>query len=299
MVGKSEAQVSPSVFSPIVAGVWRMSTWQMDARARLAWIEACLEMGITTFDHANIYGDYSVEQLFGEALALRPALRDKMQLVTKCGIKLLSSSRPTHGVKSYDTSRAHILASVDNSLQQLRTDVIDVLLLHRPDPLMDPEEVVETFGILRAAGKVRAFGVSNFAPSQFAMLHRRVPLVTNQVELHPLQAAVLTDGTLDQAVDLGVPPMIWSPLAGGRLFAPTDAAAMRVHDVLSTVAAEHSVSVATVAFAWVRRHPARPLPITGSGRIDALREAVASLTIELTRDEWFRILEAGSGREVA
>lgn len=286
--------------SPIVAGAWRMASWKLDAPARLRWIESALDLGVTSFDHADIYGDYQVEELFGDALALAPSLRDRMQLVTKCGIKLRSSRQSAHRINSYDTSREHVLASVDHSLRALRTDRIDLLLIHRPDALMDPDELAATFNDLRAAGKVLHFGVSNHLPSQLAMLQQRIPLSTNQLELSPLHLAALTDGTLDQCIALGIRPMAWSPLGGGRLFTDTtDEQAHRVRVVLDELAADYDVSPATIAYAWIMRHPSRPLPITGSGRVEALREAVAALGIGLTREEWYRVWRAGAGREIA
>src|SRR5262249_28279903 len=156
-----------TTLSNIVAGCWRMSEWGWTPEQRLAWIEACIERGATSFDHADIYGGYAVEALFGEALALQPALREKMQLVSKCGIKRVHAARPGHRIKSYDSSREHIVASVENSLKMLRTDRLDLLLLHRPDALMDADEVAEAFEMLKRSGKVLRFGVSNFTPSQF------------------------------------------------------------------------------------------------------------------------------------
>ena len=160
--------------SPIVAGAWRMADWHWDAQQRLRWIEECVELGVTSFDHADIYGGYAVEGLFGQALALAPALRERLQLVGKCGIKLVSPARPEHRIKHYDSSAAHIATSVDASLRALRTDRLDLLLIHRPDPLMDADEVARAFESLRAAGKVRHFGVSNFTPGQFELLASRV-----------------------------------------------------------------------------------------------------------------------------
>jgi predicted oxidoreductase len=285
--------------SPIVAGLWRLNEWTLDTPGLVRWIGQALDLGITSFDHADVYGGYSVEAAFGEALAASPGLRDRMQLVTKCGIKLVCPARPLHAVKHYDTSRAHIMLSVENSLRALRTDRIDLLLIHRPDALMDADEVAQTFADLRTAGKVLHFGVSNHTPSQFALLHRRLPLVTNQIEFSPLNLTALADGTLDQAQDLGLPPMIWSPLAGGRLLQAQDEQARRVRDVLGTLADERGVSMATMAYAWIRRHPSRPVPITGSGRIEALREAVAALHIQLTAEDWTRVWQASMNREVA
>jgi len=285
--------------SPIVAGAWRMADWGWDVAQRLRWIEQALDLGVTSFDHADIYGGYTVEALFGEALAAAPALRQRMQIVSKCGIKLVSANRPGHGIKSYDSSRAHVMASVEASLKALRTEHIDLLLIHRPDSLMDPDELADTFVQLKATGKVRAVGVSNHRPSQLAMLHRRHALVTQQIELSPLQLQALDDGTLDQCVDLGLRPMIWSPLGGGRLFTGTDPQAVRVRAVLGALAAQHGVSAATIVYAWILRHPSRPVPITGSHRIEALAEAVAAVSLRLSAQDWYRVWQASTGHEVA
>lgn len=285
--------------SAIVAGVWRMAEWQQDVPARVRWIEQALELGICSFDHADLYGNYRVESLFGDALAAAPGLRERLQIVTKCGIKLVSDQRPAHAIKSYDSSRAHVVASVEASLRALRTDRVDLLLIHRPDLLMDPDELAATFDALRAAGKVLSFGVSNHTPSQLAMLHRRHPLATHQIELSPLQLQALSDGTLTQCTDLGLRPMIWSPLAGGGLFSRQDEPAQRVRAVLDELARRHGVSAATLAYAWILRHPARPLPITGSGRVEALREAAAALEVQLSAEDWYRVWQARTGHEVA
>lgn len=287
------------VLGPLVAGAWRLSTWGWSAGQTLRWVEQCAERGVTCFDHADIYGDYQVESLFGQALALAPGLRQRLQLVSKCGIRLVSPARPVHRLKSYDTSGAHIVASVEASLRALRTDRLDLLLIHRPDPLLDAQAVAAAFDALRRDGKVLHFGVSNFTPAQFELLDACVPLVTNQVELNPLALAVLHDGTLDQAQRLKRRPMIWSPLAGGRLIGgDSTAAALRVREALARVARRLDTHAVTVAFAWLLRHPSRPVPVTGSRRIDALEQALAALKLELGREDWFDIWEAGSGHPV-
>ncbi len=275
-----------------------MQAWGWSAAQRLDWIEACIDLGVTSFDHADIYGGYSVEPLFGEALARKPALRQKMQLVSKCGIQLVSPLRPQHRLTAYDTSAMHIEASVDQSLRALQTDHLDMLLIHRPDPLLDADAVAAAFQRLQRSGKVGAFGASNFTPAQFALLHSRTPLVTNQVECSPLHLAPLHDGTFDQAQQLRLAPMIWSPLAGGRVFTGEDAAALRVRTTLSLVAARLSVSMATVVYAWLRRLPCRAYPIVGSSRIEVLREAVAALDLQLDAPTWHEIWSAGAGHEV-
>jgi predicted oxidoreductase len=284
--------------SAVVAGVWRLADWPWDAAECRRWIEQCVDLGITSFDHADIYGGYRVEALFGDALAGAPGLRERLQIVTKCGIKLVSPLRPQHSIKSYDSSAAHVVASVDASLRALRTERIDLLLLHRPDLLMEPDALADTFAGLRRAGKVQHFGVSNHTPGQLAMLHRRHPLVTQQIEFSPLQMRALADGTLEQCLDLGLRPMAWSPLGGGRLFHGDDEHARRVRGTLQALADAHGVSLTTMAYAWVMRHPSRPLPITGSRRIEVLRDAVAALQVPVSAEDWYRVWQASVGHEV-
>ena len=284
--------------SDVAAGLWRVHQWGLDTPGLVRWIEQALALGITTFDHADIYGGYTVEALFGQALAATPGLRERMQIVTKCGIRLVSPQRPEHAVKSYDSSRAHVLASVDASLRALRTDRIDLLLIHRPDLLLEPEELGDTFRHLLAAGKVLHFGVSNHTPTQLALLRKRHPLVSNQIEFSVLQMRALADGTLEQCVDLGLRPMAWSPLGSGRLFNGNDEQARRVWGVLQDLAWRHGVAITTVAYAWIMRHPSRPIPVTGTHRVQALGEAVAALKVKLTSEEWYRIWQASMGSEL-
>jgi predicted oxidoreductase len=263
------------------------------------WIEEVLDLGISSFDHADIYGGYSVEAAFGAALARVPGLRQRLQIVTKCGIKLQHPARPAHRIKSYDSSRAYVMASVDASLQALRCDHIDLLLLHRPDLLMAADELADTFRTLQAQGKVLAFGVSNHRPDELALLHSRFALAAHQVEISPLQHQAFADGTLVQCQQLGLLPMAWSPLAGGRLLSGDDEAARRVRAALQALAAEYGCSPLTLACAWLLRHPTRPRPVLGSGRVAALREAVAAADVQLQAEDWYRLWEAGAGREVA
>lgn len=286
-------------FSRIVAGVWRMADWNWSVLQRQQWIEDCLELGVTTFDHADIYGGYTIEALFGEVLRAAPGLRARMQLVSKCGIALNHGNRPGNRLKHYNTSREYIMGSVDSSLSQLATEHLDLLLIHRPDPLLDADEVAEAFTRLHQAGKVAHFGVSNFSPTQFDLLNSRYPLVTNQIECSLLHLDPLHDGTLDQAQRLHRAPMIWSPLASGRLFRDGGEREHRVRQQLQHIAAAHQVSPATIAYSWLMQHPSHPLPLTGSGRIEAMREAVAATRIKLDRQDWFALWQASAGHEVA
>jgi predicted oxidoreductase len=285
--------------SRIVAGMWRMTEWGMTVDQRIAFIEQCIALGVTTFDHADIYGSYGVEGLFGEALGRKPSLRDQMQLVSKCGIKLVAPQRPQHSVQHYDTGAIHIITSAEESLRQLQTDRIDLLLIHRPDPLMNFDELAEAFSSLRKSGKVLHFGVSNFSRHQFESLNRRIALATNQVEFSPLHTAPMFDETFDGLQDLGVAPMAWSPLGGGRLFHGTDALAENLRLVIKEIADELQQPFASVVFAWIMQLPSRPIALTGTGRIEAIAVAVAGTRFSLERGDWFKILRAARGHEVA
>lgn len=294
--------------SRIVAGMWRMGQWNMSVAQRVGFIEECLALGVTSFDHADIYGDYGVEELFGDALRAQPSLRDRIELVSKCGIKLLSNKYPGHTIQHYDTSASHIIASAEASLRKLGTDHLDLLLIHRPDPLMQFDEIAAAFTRLKQDGKVKHFGVSNFTRHQFESLNRRIALATNQVEFSPLHTAPMFDQTFDGLQDLGVAPMIWSPLGGGRLFEAhavgeardghdTRGAALR--QAIGDVAGRIGKPFCSVVFAWIMQLPCRPIVLTGSGRIAAIREAVQGTRFELEREDWFRILRAARGHEVA
>jgi len=292
--------MSPAKFTlpRLVIGLWRLVSWKRTPEETARWTAECIDEGLTVFDLADIYGDYGCEELFGTALATRPELRERMQIVTKCGIRLVSERRPDVTRQHYDTSYEHVVRSAENSLRALNTDRIDLFLIHRPDPLMNADETARAFEDLQASGKVLAFGASNFAPAQFELLasRARVPFVTNQVEASVLHLDPFLDGTLDQAQRLGLAPMAWSPLAGGRLFDPIDERAARVRTALAAVGAAHGdAPVDTVAFAFLRTHPSNMITITGSGRIERIRAAVAAAELELTREEWFRIWTASTG----
>ena len=292
-----DSRNATSALSTIVAGLWRSVEWRQPVSERVRWIEQALALGITAFDHADIYGGYQAEALFGEALRAAPGLRDRLQLVTKCGIRLVSEAQGVR-MKHYDTSARYVRGQVEASLRNLATDRLDLVLIHRPDALMDAAALADTFATLTREGKVLHWGVSNHSVGQFALLHARHALATNQIELSPLALGALDDGTLDQAQQLGLRPMIWSPLAGGRLLRGDDAPARRVRAALQPIAARLGASLATLAYAWILRHPSRPHVITGSGRIDGLREAVAALDVRLDAEDWYAIRTAGAGHAV-
>lgn len=287
--------------SRIAAGLWRLSGWNMSTSDLCGWIDSAIDLGVTTFDHADIYGDYTCEKIFGEALGSRSSIRPKIQLVTKCGIQLVSDNNPGCTVKHYDTSREHILKSVENSLERLRTDYIDLLLIHRPDPLMDASEVAEAFTTLRDSGKVLFFGVSNFNTSQFEMLQSKMsfPLVTNQIECSVLHAEPFEDGTLDTCAGHGISPMAWSPLGGGELFTGKSEQAVRVRAELESICGRLGIgSIDMLALAWLLRHPASIVPIIGTHSLERMKRAVEAAEIELPREDWFSILRASKGTDV-
>lgn len=259
-------------------------------------IEACLALGITTFDHADIYGGFTCETLFGAALAERSDLRDKMQIVTKCGI----CPGKKFGVQHYNLSGAHIVQSCETSLTNLRTNHVDVLLLHRPDPLLDADDAAAALTKLREQGKILHAGVSNFTPSQVELLQSRLdfPLITNQVKISVLHTEALTDGTLDQCQQMHMRPMAWSPLAKGLIATSDDKQAERVRGVLKRIAEKHGVSIDVIALAWLLAHPSMIHPVIGTNRIERIQSAAASLDVTLERMEWYAVYEASVGAPV-
>ncbi|WGK58860.1 aldo/keto reductase family oxidoreductase [Pantoea sp. SS70] len=284
-------------FSPLIAGYWRLMEWGMTPQQVVQFIEHHLALGITTVDHADIYGDYQCEAAFGAALRLAPGLREKLQIVTKCGIA--TRAKPEHRIGHYITEASHILHSAENSLRHFHTDYLDLLLIHRPDPLMDADEIAEAFTALHQSGKVRHFGVSNFTASQFTLLQSRLPfsLVTNQLEISPLEQTSLLDGSLDQCQQNRIRPMAWSCLGGGRLF--NDPHFQPLRDELEQVKQEIGASnIEQVVYAWVMKLPSRPLPIIGSGKIERVKEAVGACQLTLDRQQWFRIRKAAIGYDV-
>ncbi|MEZ5477946.1 MAG: aldo/keto reductase [Thiolinea sp.] len=286
--------------SQIIYGVWRLGddadTSVTQVRAKM---DACLEQGMSSFDHADIYGDYGCEALFGKALAEAPQLREQMQLISKCDIMLLSEQYPQRRVKYYDTSPAHLSFSVDESLRKLHTDYLDVLLIHRPDPLLDAEATGRELDRLIDSGKVRAVGVSNFKPWDWELLQSgmRHPLLTNQLELSLLARDSFLDGSVAQQQRLGCRPMAWSPLGGGNLFGE-GAAAQRLRPLLERIAAEHDCGPEHVALAWLLAHPAGILPIIGTNNLQRIRATHKVLDVQMDRETWFELWTAAAGEEV-
>ncbi|WP_102797478.1 aldo/keto reductase [Bowmanella denitrificans] len=285
-------------FSRMVQGYWRLTDWNMHAQDIVRFVEQGLELGITTTDHADVYGAFTQEALFGQALKLAPGLRDKIEVVSKCGILFPCDKQPDVRVVHYNNDTDYIVAAAERSLKELAVEYLDVLLIHRPDPLMDADAVAEAFVRLRAAGKVKHFGVSNFSASKFALLQSRLdfPLVTNQLEISAVHTDYLFDGNLDFLQQHSVKPMAWSCLGGGGVFHDFQYKALR--DCAGAIAEESGASLDQILMVFVLSIPGQIMPIIGSGNIDRVRTQAASLSISLTRQQWFSLLEAARGYKV-
>jgi predicted oxidoreductase len=282
-------------FSRIVQGLASSMRWGKSPRELLEHVAGCVDMGVTTLDIAAAYGGGEAEVLLGEALALDRSIAQRVEIVTKCSIGTWDTS-----LYHYDTSREHIEWSVDQSLTKLQRDHVDLLLIHRPDPLMNAGEVAETFDALRQSGKVLHFGVSNFNPSQFELLSSRLdlPLVTNEVQFSVMYLDTYNDGTLDLCQRRRIAPMIWGPLGGGKLFREDSEKAGRLRNELASIGQELDASMDQIALAWLLKHPARLVPILGTGKIERVESATHAEQIELTREQWFRLWVASTGERM-
>ena len=285
--------------SRLAYGMWRLGD---DADTSVkhiqAKIEACLEQGITTLDQADIYGAYGAEELLGTALKASPSLRKRVEIVTKCGIVAPFGRYADKAVKYYDTGRDHIHHSVDLSLQLMGIEQIDLLLIHRPDPMMDHHETGDALDALIKSGKVKTVGVSNFKPHDWTLLQSAMTnkLVTNQIEISLMHHEPFTNGDIAFHQMNGQPPMAWSPLGGGALFEAENAG---LRNALKAVGDAHGVDEGTVAVAWLLAHPARILPVLGTNNLDRIKRIGDAAKVQIDRETWFDLYTHALGREVA
>ena len=301
--------------SPLAYGCWRIAgTWnsaEVTSSAESTGQRAVLaayEAGYTLFDHADIYCDGMAEKIFGQVLKKVSGMRERILIATKCGIRKPGEPEPDSPYR-YDFSGDYILASCEQSLRRLGVETIDIYQLHRPDYLMNPGEIAAAFSKLKQAGKVREFGVSNFRPSQVAALQKACPmrLIVNQVEISLANLSCFEDGTLDQCLAEKITPMAWSPLAGGQLgdgakrLLPSqqDYRIKPIVSGLDAMAKAHGVSRTVLALAWLLKHPANMVPIVGSTNPASIREAAKAAEVDLTREDWYRLLEAARGEKLA
>jgi predicted oxidoreductase len=297
--------------SRLAYGCWRIAgTWDasaVTAKSRAAGRQAVLaayEAGYTLYDHADIYCSGEAERIFGQVLRDVSGMRERVVIASKCGIRAAGEPRPDSPYR-YDFSDDYIVRSCEQSLQRLGIETLDLFQLHRPDYLMDPQEVAKAFSRLRQAGKVREFGVSNFRPSQVVAVQAACPmkLVVHQVEISLANLSAFEDGTLDQCLAEHITPMAWSPLAGGKLgdgaknLLPSQKAYRtgKINTTLDRIARDHGTTRTVIALAWLLRHPSRIVPIVGSVNPENIREAARAAEIELSREEWYRLLEAARG----
>ena len=285
-------------FSKIIVGVMRWGIWGANHSESgvQKLIETSLEEDLYTFDHADIYGGYTTEELFGNAFSEMKINREKIQLITKCGI-CMPSEKKNFPLKYYNYSKEYILNQVDESLKNLKTDYIDLLLLHRPSPLINPEEIAAAFGVLRSSGKVGDFGVSNFTTSQFDLISKYFPqLVTNQVEVSLTETKAFYDGTIDQMMLKKLQPMAWSVM--GTYFSEDSERTARIKSVLEVLTKKYNAEEAQLLLAFLLKHPSKIIPIIGTSKVENIKSLKKSLQINLEIEDWFSLLEASLGHDV-
>ncbi|WP_440682203.1 aldo/keto reductase [Cysteiniphilum halobium] len=291
--------MSVKLLNEFALGFWRLDDAKLSQNALESLVLSALDHNVTVMDHADIYGEYRCEAIFGQLLKAKPSLRDKMTIVSKCGIKLHCAATPNVVTKHYDLSAKSIKTSVENTLKNLNIDVLDVLLVHRPSPIMDVNEIADSFAELKHAGKVKAFGVSNFTSSQFDLLNSRIELITNQIEYSLLHTSPMYDGTLDQLQQYRLRPMAWSPLAGGALFSPKLETQKKMVQKLQSLLPKYNAdSIDQIALAWILKHPAKVMPVLGTQNQKRFENALKAKDIKLSLEDWFAILEIANGCEV-
>lgn len=288
----------PTAFLPaIVPGTMTLHEWGLAGRDLADWIHACLDMGVDAFDLADLYGDYENEELFATALKADPSLNGRIRLVTKCGVMKISDKRPANRVKHYSTDPRHIRESLETSLRLLGREAIDLLLVHRPDLLMDYAELGGVLDSLIEQGKALRIGVSNFTPSQFSALrrHMRHPLATNQIRFNVMHTEPLFDGTIDQAGELGWRPMAYAPFESGRLLGEADPTARALREAFARIQADYPFGENGVPVSWIHSHPTRPHIVVATRHLHKIREMAEAARNPLDRQHWYELLEISRG----
>ncbi len=284
-------------FSRIISGAMSWGDWgkQLTKKEMISLLQFCIGNNITTFDHADIYGGYSTEMAFGNALSDSDINREDIQIISKCGIQHLGSGRPNK-IGHYNYSKDYIVWSVEESLKQLKTDYLDALLLHRPSPLMHPTEVMEAITKLKQEGKIKDFGVSNFTPSQVDLISSEVPITINQIEFSITNHTAIYDGVLNQMMLKNIKPMAWSPL--GNIFKKTTGQTDRIHKQLELLMPKYNATKDQLILAWILKHPAQIHPVIGTTNNTRIENANKALAIDLELQDWFFILKASQGHNV-
>lgn len=289
--------MSKTSLSPIVAGTMSWGIWDknLNQKDMENMIHICLENKITTFDHADIYGSYTTEAAFGKAFASSKISREKMQLISKCGIQLISENR-TNSIKHYNYSKEYIIWSVENSLKNLQTDFLDVLLLHRPSPLMQADEIAEAVSKLKAEGKIIDFGLSNFTSSQTELIRQKTEISYNQVQFSATHYEAMLDGSFDYMQIHNIKPMSWNPL--GTVFREDIEQTRRLKRILVKLVEKYHVGSDTILLSWILKHPAKIIPIAGTVNVARIQALTKAVDLQLEKEDWFAIWTESMGRDV-
>ena len=284
--------------SPIIAGVMNWGVWDKNLNTNefTHLINLFIENGITTFDHADIYGGYTTEASFGKALSESKIDRKKIQLITKCGIQYTSENRPNNSIKHYEYSKDYIIWSVENSLKNLQTDYLDVFLLHRPSPLMQADEIAEAVSKLKADGKILSFGVSNFTSSQTELLRQKTEISFNQVQFSATHHEAMLDGSFDYMQIHNIKPMAWNPL--GTVFRENTDQTFRLRQLLAKLVEKYHIGSDIILLAWIMQHPARISPVAGTVNSGRIQQLMKAKSLVLDKQDWFAIWTESMGNKV-
>jgi predicted oxidoreductase len=290
--------MSKTALSPIISGTMNWGVWDknLSPKEMENMIQICIENKITTFDHADIYGDYTTEADFGKAFKASKISREKLQLITKCGIQLVTESR-NNKIKHYDYSKDYIIWSVEESLKKLKTDYVDVFLLHRPSPLMQADEIAEAVGKLKSEGKILDFGLSNFTSSQTELIRQKTEVSYNQVQFSATHFEPMVDGSLDYMQTNGIRPLSWNPL--GTVFREDTKKTRRLKKLFSTLLEKYHLGADTLLLAWILKHPAAVIPIAGTVNVARIQSLVKAAELEMDKEDWFAIWTESMGDDVA
>lgn len=291
--------MSKTALSPIISGTMNWGVWDKNLTTKEMehTIQVCIENKITTFDHADIYGDYTTEATFGKAFHASKIDREKLQLITKCGIQMIAEKRPENKIKHYEYSKDYIVWSVEESLKKLKTDYVDVFLLHRPSPLMQADEIAEAVEKLKSEGKIIDFGLSNFTSSQTELIRSRTEVSYNQVQFSATHFDPMTDGSLDYMQTHGIRPLSWNPL--GTVFREDTKKTRRLKKLLSALVEKYHFGSDTLLLSWILKHPAKVIPIAGTVNIARIQSLMKAVEMEMDKEDWFAIWTESMGDDVA
>nr|WP_199000227.1 aldo/keto reductase [Flavobacterium sp. ASV13] len=291
--------MSKTTLSPIISGTMNWGVWDKNLTTKEMenLIQLCIENKITTFDHADIYGSYTTEADFGKAFHASKISREKLQLITKCGIQMIAEKRPENKIKHYEYSKEYIIWSVEQSLKNLKTDYVDVFLLHRPSPLMQADEIAEAVEKLKGEGKIIDFGLSNFTSSQTELIRQKTEVSYNQVQFSATNYEPMVDGSFDYMQTHGIRPLSWNPL--GTVFREDTKKTRRLKKLLAELVQKYGFGSDTLLLAWILKHPAAVIPIAGTVNIARIQSLMRAVELEMDKEDWFAIWTESMGDDVA